>query len=52
MISSRVDYAFSAGLVAAINPCGFALLPTYLADSLGTDSANDSTSNDPSVIDV
>jgi cytochrome c-type biogenesis protein len=48
VISSRVAYAFSAGLVAAINPCGFALLPTYLAYFLGIDSANDSTSNDPS----
>jgi cytochrome c-type biogenesis protein len=24
-------YAFAAGLVAALNPCGFALLPAYLA---------------------
>ncbi len=38
MISSRFAYAFSAGLVAAINPCGFALLPTYLAYFLGIDN--------------
>src|SRR3954467_11013950 len=24
-------YAFGAGMVAAVNPCGFALLPAYLA---------------------
>lgn len=38
MISSKFAYAFSAGLVAAINPCGFALLPTYLAYFLGIDT--------------
>lgn len=27
--------AFAAGLVAALNPCGFALLPTYLAVVVG-----------------
>ena len=26
-----VTFAFAAGLVAALNPCGFALLPAYLA---------------------
>jgi cytochrome c-type biogenesis protein len=28
-------YAFGAGMVAAVNPCGFALLPAYLALYLG-----------------
>lgn len=28
--------AFGAGLLAPINPCGFALLPAYLATQLGT----------------
>jgi len=28
-------YAFGAGMVAAVNPCGFALLPTYLGLYLG-----------------
>lgn len=30
--------AFSAGMVAAINPCGFALLPAYLAYYLGLEA--------------
>lgn len=30
--------AFSAGMVATINPCGFALLPAYLSYFLGIDS--------------
>lgn len=30
--------AFSAGMVAAINPCGFALLPAYLSYYLGLES--------------
>lgn len=31
--------AFAAGLVAALNPCGFAMLPAYLALVVGGDSA-------------
>lgn len=30
-----VGYAFGAGMMSAVNPCGFALLPTYLALFLG-----------------
>ncbi len=30
-----VGYAFGAGMVAAVNPCGLALLPAYLALYLG-----------------
>lgn len=29
-------YAFAAGMLAAVNPCGFALLPAYLALYLGS----------------
>lgn len=32
--------AFSAGMVATINPCGFALLPAYLSYFLGIDSSS------------
>ena len=32
----RASYAFSVGMVAAVNPCGFALLPAYLALFVGT----------------
>ena len=38
MIDAPVALAFSAGLVAAINPCGFAMLPAYLSYFLGTES--------------
>ena len=34
----RVSYAFSVGMVAGVNPCGFALLPTYLALFAGSAS--------------
>ena len=30
-----LGYAFGAGMVSAVNPCGFALLPTYLGLYLG-----------------
>src|SRR5919197_312231 len=37
-ISDRLPlgYAFAVGMAAAVNPCGFALLPTYLGLYLGT----------------
>lgn len=31
-----VGYAFGAGMVSTVNPCGFAMLPAYLAFYLGT----------------
>lgn len=31
-------FAFSAGLLATVNPCGFAMLPAYLSYFLGTDA--------------
>jgi cytochrome c biogenesis protein CcdA len=31
-----VGYAFGAGMVSTVNPCGFAMLPAYLALYLGT----------------
>ncbi len=46
MIDAPLALAFSAGLVAAFNPCGFALLPAYLtvivtgsAGAVGRDDA-------------
>lgn len=41
MIDAPVAFAFSAGLVAAFNPCGFAMLPAYLAFFLGTDEEDE-----------
>lgn len=35
-----LGYAFGAGMVAAVNPCGFALLPAYLGLYLGTGDAS------------
>lgn len=34
-ITLPLGYAFGAGMVAAVNPCGFALLPAYLMLYLG-----------------
>lgn len=34
-----LGYAFGAGMVAAVNPCGFALLPAYLGLYLGAGEA-------------
>jgi cytochrome c-type biogenesis protein len=31
-----VGYALAAGMVASVNPCGFLMLPTYIAYHLGT----------------
>ncbi len=32
-----VGYAFAAGMVASVNPCGFFMLPSYITYHLGTD---------------
>ncbi len=34
-----LGYAFGAGMAAAVNPCGFAMLPAYLGLYLGTGEA-------------
>jgi cytochrome c biogenesis DsbD-like protein len=34
-----VGYAFAAGMVASVNPCGFFILPSYLSYHLGTEEA-------------
>ncbi|MEX2487511.1 MAG: cytochrome c biogenesis protein CcdA [Nitriliruptoraceae bacterium] len=34
-------FAFTAGLVATLNPCGFAMLPAYLGYFLGLDEAGE-----------
>ena len=35
-----VGYAVGAGMVAAVNPCGFAMLPSYLGLYLGTNDGS------------
>ncbi|MFV1990368.1 MAG: cytochrome c biogenesis CcdA family protein [Acidimicrobiales bacterium] len=37
MISSPILLAFTAGMVATFNPCGFALLPAYIGAFVATD---------------
>jgi len=37
MIDAPLALAFTAGMVAAFNPCGFALLPAYLSYYVGVD---------------
>jgi cytochrome c-type biogenesis protein len=32
-----LGYAFAAGMVASVNPCGFILLPSYISFQLGTE---------------
>ncbi len=45
MFGELVGLAFAAGLVAALNPCGFALLPAYLTFVVG-----DSTPGRPAAV--
>lgn len=37
-MNQQLSLAFGAGMVAAINPCGFALLPAYLSYFLGLET--------------
>lgn len=39
-----LGFAFGAGMVAAVNPCGFAMLPAYLGLYVGTDDAASNSS--------
>lgn len=41
MIDVDLAFPLSAGVVAAFNPCGFAMLPAYLAYFLGTEASED-----------
>jgi len=38
-----VGYAFAAGMVASVNPCGVLMLPNYVLFQLRTDGADEST---------
>lgn len=42
MIEAPLALAFTAGLVATVNPCGFAMLPAYLSYFMGIDTDDDS----------
>ena len=41
MIDAPLAVAFAAGLVATVNPCGFAMLPAYLSYFLGSEGDED-----------
>ncbi len=43
MLEGDFAYSFVLGVLAAVNPCGFVLLPTYLVYYLGEETAVDST---------
>jgi cytochrome c-type biogenesis protein len=43
MIEAELAYAFTAGMIAAVNPCGFAMLPAYLSYFLGLEGEDRST---------
>ena len=36
-----LGFAFAAGMVAAVNPCGFAMLPAYMGLYLGANDTDD-----------
>jgi cytochrome c biogenesis protein CcdA len=42
MIEAPLALAFAAGLVATVNPCGFAMLPAYLSYFMGIEDASKS----------
>jgi cytochrome c-type biogenesis protein len=39
VIDAPLAFAFGAGMLATVNPCGFAMLPAYLAYFLGAEGA-------------
>jgi cytochrome c biogenesis protein CcdA len=41
VIDGHFSYAFTLGLVATVNPCGFAMLPAYLSYFLGLEGDDD-----------
>jgi cytochrome c-type biogenesis protein len=43
VIDAPLALAFGAGMVATVNPCGFAMLPAYLAYFLGAEGADRDT---------
>jgi len=45
MIDAPLALAFAAGLVATVNPCGFAMLPAYLSYFMGIEEQDTSTAS-------
>ena len=46
-IEGNFAYSFMLGILAAVNPCGFVLLPAYLLYFLGIDSVNPAAQRAP-----
>ena len=44
MIDGKFALAFTTGMVATVNPCGFVMLPAYLSFFLGTDDGTEKRS--------
>lgn len=42
-----VGYAFGAGMVASVNPCGFFLLPSYISYQIGVDESGYAEASGP-----
>ena len=45
MIDAPLAAAFTAGMIATVNPCGFVMLPAYLGYFLGIDQGEDGPSS-------
>ena len=45
MIDAPFAFAFAAGMLATVNPCGFAMLPAYLSWFLGAETAPDAAAD-------
>jgi len=43
VIDAPLAFAFGVGMVATVNPCGFAMLPAYLSFFLGLEGAEEDT---------
>lgn len=41
ILTAPLFFAFAAGMVATVNPCGFAMLPAYVSLFLGADEGDD-----------
>ncbi|MCP3938001.1 MAG: cytochrome c biogenesis protein CcdA [Actinomycetia bacterium] len=48
MFDAPIAFAFTAGLIAIVNPCGFAMLPAYLSYFIGVESRADGDEPNPS----
>ena len=49
MIEAPLGLAFAAGLVATVNPCGFAMLPAYLSYFMGLDGGDEDSRSGRSI---